>query len=179
MLSKRGPSTTTPTQGRWTAPYTTHTHSHHIDNKQIRAALAPNAPTFTILAWAKRLRYLTRLLNTGSTLLLRLTFHHDPITKWELTVRTDLIWLRLYNDKLSELPDPLPIHTTPSELQPWLGLARDHKAPWKAFIRHAIRATCQEDAVGVPSIPSLSASKEATPQTQPPTTPTSNGDRRP
>lgn len=72
--------------------------THHIDDRQLRAALAPSAPTFAVVARARRLRYLKRLLNIGPNLLFRLTFYHDPITKWELTLRTDLIWLRLYNN---------------------------------------------------------------------------------
>lgn len=129
--------------------------AHHIDDKQIRAALARNAPTFVDLVRARRLRYLTRLLTSAPSILLRLVFHHDLVTKWELTIRPDIVWVRLLNkDKLTELPDPLPCGPTPRELQPWLDLARNHKGAWRALMRRATRNACNEDAEGVTPLPS-------------------------
>lgn len=113
----------------WLNPPTTQNGPHRRQTAQGR----PSPPTHPRLPTLYALGDPHAPPHHHTRLLLRLTFHHDPITKWELTIRSDLIWLRLYNkDKLSELSDPLPASPTPRELQFWLDLARDHKGAWRA-----------------------------------------------
>lgn len=83
---------------------------------------SPTLPPYALyFALRKRLRYLARLVTKAPPALLKLIFHHDPMTHREAKIRHDIAWMQAAStDNLTELPLQRDGHNDHDDLRPWL-----------------------------------------------------------
>lgn len=107
-----------------------------------------------LLLRARRLRHILRLTTKAPDDVLKLLFHHSPMTQWEQELRRDLLWLReAMGSKLHELPPTSADDPDPTHLSAWLDFATRYPTPWARFITLAGEQACQHGAQGVPPTP--------------------------
>lgn len=129
---------------------------HHIDDRQLRAAHAPKAPPLLLfLAPGAPPASSPRPQTLCSNSFLPPLSHHSPTTQWEEEVRRDFLWLTdaIWAPSSTSSAPSSTDHPDPGHLEAWLDFAANYPKPWARFITPAAEQACQQDAQGVPPIP--------------------------